>query len=342
MTDKNLFSAIGNIDEKYIEEAADDERARPRLLLLRYVAAAAAFLLVISASLGIFMKSPDKSSGEVLGLESALMLEEEDGNPVTENESAEFVSSKGYPEQNTAGNASVATEDSKGNADSFGASSVIPGGTKGGNYSMVQINLENERFYRYLSNNDLSELNIKPINNDILGEKIGVITSDNCNRDFLIGCEIFSHKQIACDAIIILKNGDELIPFVFLGFRHNDRDFSEILNIYGAGSSSDIEKITTRGLHDSIDDEKVIADSTQIKAVYDILTEIHADDEKNDKIKKEYHQSDNKTYIYFTLHFKNGFNYQSFYRVYPDMSYIENHDFLTSEQDEILRNILLK
>lgn len=344
MTDKNLFSAIGNIDEKYIEEAADEEKARPRILILRYAAAAAAFLIVVSAGIGIFVKTPAKFEGEGLVSDIGQTLET-DGNEELQNagDSPDFVglNNADSTDQNNSSAPSDRPNNTKGEGNSAYASSAAPGGTKGGKYSLVQINLENGYFYHYPSSSELLSLTAKPINEDNLGEKIAVLAPENTTRDSLAGCEVFMHRDINCDGLIIVKNGDELVPFVFLGFKSGAHDFSEILTIHGVDSSSDIEKITTRGLHDSIDDEKVIADSAQIKAVYDILINIHNDNGKNDRLKNQLHRSNNKTYIYLKLHFKNGLSYQSFYRVYPDKSYIENHDFLSDEQSEILKNILL-
>lgn len=327
MTDKNLFSAIGNIDEKYIEEAADEERARPRLLALRYLAVAAAFMLVITASIGIFKNSPKKSSPQTEGVFVGLSGENPDTyEPADSTDITSQLTNEGENAELEADSADTPTDAT---------------GTRGENYSLVQINLENGIFYRYLSDSEISSLTIKPINKDNLGEKIAVLTPNNTTLDSLAGCEIFRHKEIACDGLIILKNGDELIPFVFLGFKSGAHDFSEILAIHGAVSSTDIVKITTHPLHTNIYKEKTVTDSNQIKSVYDILVNIENDNGKNDEIKKEYQHSSNRIYVYFKLHFKNGLTYQSFYRVCPDKSYISDHDFLSSEQNEILRNILL-
>lgn len=349
MTDKNLFSAIGNIDEKYIEEAADEERTRPRLLIFRYGAAAAAFLLVLAASIMVFTNPSTKGTpgtdADFLGLSTT-----SDSN-IEPNDSTNIDSELMLEDENTEGTKPAGvnsdapnncTDTESKNAEPQTIPSTRPGGTRVEKYSMVQLNFENERFYRYLSSNDLSELNIKPINKGSLGERIAVLSPENTTRDSLAGCEVFRHKQIDCDAIIILKNGDELVPFIFLGFRYNDRDFSEILSLYGVESSEDIEKITTRPGKPGMAKEKNITDSSEIKAVYDILLSIRNDKGKNDEIKKEYHYDEEKTYIYFKLHLKNGLTYQSFYRVYNGKSYIERHDFLTDEQTETLKNILLK
>lgn len=331
MTEKNLFSAISNIDEKYIEEAADEERIRTRFFILRRVAAAAVFILVVTASLFVLNNASAKSEPYTEGSLIGTMDESEN--------------SSGDSQDSVATDSELQIEDESSRAENNltgGASSAYSGGTKGEGYNYLQINLDNGRYYRYISNSELSKLGIKPISKDDLGKKIGVIKDEDCNNDIYIGCEMFSHKQMACDAIIIVKKDSELIPFVFLGFKTQTHDFSEILDIHGADDSTDIEKITTRGLHDNINDEKVIDDTAQIKAVYDILKVIQNDNGKNDNIKKQYHQSGEKTYLYFKLHFKNGLTYQSFYRVYSDTSYIENHDFLTDEQSETLKNILIK
>ena len=66
MTDKNLFSAIGNIDEKYIEEAADEKAARPKLFIIKYAVAAAALLIVITVSIVAFTNLPQKNRTQVV------------------------------------------------------------------------------------------------------------------------------------------------------------------------------------------------------------------------------------------------------------------------------------
>ena len=167
------------------------------------------------------------------------------------------------------------------------------------------------------------------------------MTENNINRTHLVGCEIFRHKQIDCDALVILKYKDELVPFVLLSSEMQPRVFSEMLDIHGVDSSSDIEKITTQAWTLEMEELKTITDSEQIEKVYNILKDIEFDSGANIVFDSQHQADGDKTYIYFRLHFKNGLTYRSVYCAYPNTGYIINHEFLTKQDNQALREILL-
>lgn len=346
MKDKNIFSAIGNIDEKYIEEAAE-EKARLRLLVSRCVAAAAAFLLVVAASIAIFTNPSTK--GRLETNVNFLGLNTMGGNNVEHNDSVNIDSELMLEDENaesikSGGEKSDALPDNK-NPDfennQSNTSTTRPNGVLDTRYISVYISLENGCYYHYDAGVGFSAHNIPPITEDNLGEKIGVLDEENINRTHLVGCEIYRHKQIDCDALVILKYEDELVPFVLLPSEMKPRVFSEMLDIYGIDSSSDIEKITTQAWTLEMEEIKTITDSEQIEKVYNILKDIEFDNGANIVFDSQHRADSNKTYIYFKLHFKNGLTYRSVYCAYPNTGYIVNHEFLTSQQNETLREILL-
>lgn len=347
MTDKNLFSAIGNIDEKYIEEAAD-EMARPRLLLFRYGAAAAAFLLVLAASIVVFTNPSTKGSLETNG--NFLSVNAMGGNNVEPNDSANIDSELMLEDENVepikpggekSDMLSVNKNPNAENDQSNISTTSRPNGVRDTRYISVYISLENGCYYHYDAGIGFSVHNIPPITEDDLGEKITVLTENNINRTHLVGCEIFRHKQIDCDALVILKYKDELVPFVLLSSEMQPRVFSEMLDIHGVDSSSDIEKITTQAWTLEMEELKTITDSEQIEKVYNILKDIEFDSGANIVFDSQHQADGDKTYIYFRLHFKNGLTYRSVYCAYPNTGYIINHEFLTKQDNQALREILL-
>ena len=205
MTDKNLFSAIGNIDEKYIEEAADEKAARPKLFIIKYAVAAAALLIVITVSIVAFTNLPQKNRTQVVAfgglgtagnnnmlgvhgstsISSGIMLDDENTESVKPGEEESDILSD--------------NENLDSKKDQSNISTTRPNGLKDTRYISVYISLENGCYYHYDAGIGFSVHNIPPITEDDLGEKITVLTENNINRTHLVGCEIFRHKQIDCD-----------------------------------------------------------------------------------------------------------------------------------------------
>lgn len=347
MKDKNIFSAIGNIDEKYIEEAAEG-KARLRLLVSRCVAAAA-LLIVITSSIIVFANPSQKKHAQVdveffnglsgaghsdmLGTHGSASINSE---IMLEAETPESVEPGGVQSDLLSDNKSPDSENNQSNI-----STTRPNGVLDTRYISVYISLENGCYYHYDAGVGFSAHNIPPITEDDLGEKITVLTENNINRTHLVGCEIFRHKQIDCDALVILKYKDELVPFVLLSSEMKPRVFSEMLDIFGTDSSSDIEKITTQAWTLEMEELKTITDSEQIEKVYNILKDIQFDSEANIVFDSQHQIDSNETYVYFKLHFKNGLTYRSVYCAYPNTGYIINHEFLTKQDSQTLREILL-
>ena len=349
MTDKNLFSALGNIDEKYIEEAADEQNSHSQVLVFRILATAAAFLLVVTASIIVFTNPPAKFSPQTESSEFVGLSPENNDGAAAEGDSigtySELMLEDESPEDNRPADVGSDTPTDSANSASSKAQSHIstttnPNSTKGESYS-TDIILKGERIYRRLNKQERSSLGIRVITQNDLDEKIGILTDENCEDASLVGSKIFRHKKIDCDALFVVEYNGEFVPYAFDDFKNPIHDFSEILSIYGINSSLDIEKITTSTTYSDEEIQKTVTEAEQIDSVYSILKSIRFDNDESNELKIKYHQEGNKKYIFFTLHFKNGLKYKSFYNIYPNISYIVYHDFLTSEQDEILRNILL-
>ncbi len=334
MTDMQLFSAIGQIDEKYIEEAAPKAKAQPQLIWLRYAAAAACVCLVILGGIGLFLQRPDRSEPPVPTSIPTQGLSEN-------SSSASGGNTKGPNADNSSSTQSGLNMGAAAQSSSSPAPQTSP--TRGGNYNYVDITLSNNRQYGYVSQSKLKELGIANVLQENLGEKIGEITADNCNDERLIGCDIFKFKPVNCDAFIVVKKGDELIPFQFRFFQDfYGHDFKEILSVYNAKSCEDITHISTEII--KAKDEKTITGSQDIAKVFEILMSIKAHKDPNPewlKAARESAQDSVRTVLLVRLHFKNGLSYRFAYEPYLGEGYINQHEFLTKEQNQALISILL-
>ena len=134
MTNKNIFDAIRNVDEKFILSAAPSEKAanRPGKILLKAIFSATAVILVVALSIGGFMmvgkdKTPDvdenkpkediflSSIGESAGAEtlSGFGLASEYGLGYTNSETKVFDELKNKETTAFAGSKTFVYEDSK-------------------------------------------------------------------------------------------------------------------------------------------------------------------------------------------------------------------------------------
>lgn len=342
MTDMQLFSAIGQIDEKYIEEAAPKHKAHPRLVWVRYAAAACLFIAILGG-IAFVRKNSYKPSPSLPS--ASLNQSSEENSSLTPSQGAENSNISAEPDKNDK------TEPNRGDGDKADAvTSDKPndtkgdrGNTKGGNYNYVNIMLSNNGRYRYVTKDKLKELGIAAITQNDLGEKIGEISRDNCSDDRLIGCEFYRHKPTNCDAFIIVKKGEKLLPFQFSNFIEPYlHDFKELFSFYNVASYKDITHISTEIIKK--EGTKAITNPQDIKEVYNILISPKNNKELSDNRLKEAREkyiNSPKTVLLATLHFKNGLSYRFAYEPYLVDGYIKLKGYLTKEQNDTLLSILL-
>lgn len=334
MTNIQLFSAIGQIDDKYIEEAAPKAGKKKQLIWLRYAAAAACVCLVILGGVGLFWQSPKSSEPPALPSSTTQGLSEN-------SSSASGGNTKGPQADNSSSEQSSLNTGAAAQTSSSPAPQTSP--TRGENYNYVNITLSNNGYYDYVTESKLKKLGIAAITQDDLGEKIGEVTADNCDDERLIGCEIYRHKPTNCDAFIVVKKGEQLLPFQFLTFNEPYlHDFKELFSFYNVTSYKDITHISTEIIKK--EDTKAITNPKDIARVFDILMSIKAQKEDNPdwlKAEREKYAGTSKTVLLVRLHFKNGLSYRFAYEPYLGEGYINHHEFLTKEQNDTLISILL-
>ena len=336
MTELQLFSAIGQIDEKYIDEAAPKLRARPRLIWIRYAAAACLFIAILGGIVFVRKSSYRPSPS----LPSASINQgSEESNSLTPSQGAESSNISAEPDKNDKAEpnrADAATSDKP--TDTKGGI----GNTKSENYNYVNITLSNNGYYDYVSESKLKELGIAAITQKDLGEKIGEISRDNCSDDRLIGCEFYRHKPTNCDAFIIVKKGEKLLPFQFSNFNEPyNHDFKELFSFYNVTSYKDITLISTEIIKK--EGTKAITNPQDIKEVYNILISPKNNKELSDNRLKEAREkyiNSPKTVLLATLYFKNGLSYRFAYEPYLVDGYIKLKGYLTKEQNDTLSTIL--
>ncbi len=343
MTELQLFSAIGQIDDKYIEEAAPNLKARPRLMWVRYAAAACLFLAILGA-VTFIRKSSYKPTPSLPSASLNQSSEKNNSSVSTQGTENNNVSAEADKSVTTSSDKPGATKGDIGTTAQTSSGAVSkPEATRGENYNYVNITLSNNGYYDYVSESKLKEFGIDTITQNDLGEKIGKVTADNCDDERLIGCEIYRHKPTNCDAFIVVKKGEKLLPFQFFAliepYKH---DFKEILSIYNVGSYEDITHITKELIKSK--NTKTITNPQDISSIYDILMSIKSYNDPSPewlKAEREKNAGNSKTVFLVSLHFKNGLSYRFAYEPYLGEGYINYHEFLTKEQKDTLLSILL-
>lgn len=361
MKNTELFSALGKIDEKYIDEASLTKSPR-RLIFIRFAAVAACFCIILMAAFSLFIKPPTKgsplpmtSSNNAIASNSESSLTSNTTKPSAQNgieskplqDACEFVI---IPYNNDD------DDDKKNNA---GSSTATRGDS---DYSSITFSIGDGRVYRQIKESGYEKLGIKKsISSSDFGEKLGEISkqeTDHIHQDcrcissekiYLNGCEVYKYAPISGEAIVIVKGNGHISLFEFYYFEPTGHDFREVLDVYGIDGADDIENISVKKLKESGKTYKTVTNTESIASVYKVLTEIDAfttDDthSKPDWLKKayeEYNKTSNGKYMLIVeLNFKNKLSYSFAYEPFLASGYIQDHEFLSAQQNELLKSIL--
>lgn len=207
MNRAQLFHAIGNISEKYIDEAAPDTKPKQNLIWVKFAAAAACICLILLGGFELFSDHSDP-------LHSLSSMPHPSAVLGTGNVSPNPNQDKSTDEQQHT------------QSDEVKAPSKSGGATRGEapNAGKPQQNafiLSNSYIYTPAKKTDCSKFGISanPTFQE-LGEKLGELTDDNTFQKELVGCEVFAHKQ-ADKNFVIVKANDEFLLFILTAYKTN-------------------------------------------------------------------------------------------------------------------------
>ena len=321
MNNKDFLKIFGEIDDKYILEASPKKTVETKII--KILAFAACFLITFVCLFNLYQRNQD------FNFKSNTTYNNSQINIVPFNPSPKDPDSDFIPEQK----------------DPTLSIELIINGNR--NYRQID-----KEYYKQLGINST-------INSNDFGKKIGTVSkidsyqnviSTPCSTESnIINAEVYYYSPIGCEALIIVKNEKNCSIFAFQNFTDNEHNMSELYDIYGIKSSSDIksiEYVSTGKTNNEILSIGAVTNAEDINTFYEITNSLIGFSTKNSHygtpewLNEARENYENKVYIDITIKFKNELSLDIQYQPNLGTGYISGYYFISKEENDILKSIL--
>ncbi len=235
--------------------------------------------------------------------------------------------------------------------DSFGADEL----------EHIEVIIDENRIYTQLDESEYEKCGIgTELSESDFGESLGIITEiaswseavgTPCSQEpGLANCEVYYYAPANCEAAIIVKGNGHCSVFVFRGFSCEGHSIKEALTILGINSGDDISSVSfnVRNIVGETVKNVVIDDADGKNSIYNIFTQLKPYTSDNSVqgtpgwLLAATESYDYSTALFVEISIENNcrFSFITEYQPYLGSGYIDLHEMLSSEQNDVLMNLI--